>query len=228
MIYIRGRSTLYLPIRPPWRIDLKITHITSCALVSALTLGVAQTSDAALLSVDFGTSANNVVESGFVGQNGTPATHGSITVTSTGQQGFFDRLASGGTNNALYRDFIFDNNSNGFTLTLSGAGIAASTDYVLTFYAFDKFDGSRATTINGTAGTTGPALGPVSGTTDPSSLDDYAVSGTYTSDVSGNLTFALTGPRTVLNGFVLDVPEPSSLFALLGLGGLLIAPRRRG
>ncbi|MFK7849814.1 MAG: PEP-CTERM sorting domain-containing protein [Akkermansiaceae bacterium] len=221
----------------------KHTNIKNLAAIAGLTL-TATSADAALLAVDFNRDSGSLTESGFLAQDTSGISHtttaGNILVTFTGQQGDFDRGASGGTNNSLYRDFIFDNNggSPDITITLSGAGIAASSDYIMTFYAYDSGDSSRRTGIIGINGTTGPTLGPVvsQGTGVPDSLDEYAVTGTFTSDGVGNLTFGIDGlpggnERTVINGFQLDavavaVPEPSTT-ALLGLGGLALILRRR-
>jgi len=195
--------------------------------------------NAALLAIDFN-SGSSPTEAGFIGQNASGVIHstlaGNITVAFTGQQGTFDRGATAGTNNNLYRDFLFENitgSSPDITITLSGAGIAVSTAYILTFYAYDSGDNTRRTGFTGINGTTGTPLGPVvsQGTGIPDSLGEYAVTGTFTSDGSGKLTFGVDGAplgseRTAVNGFELNVvPEPSA--ALLGSLGLLALLRRR-
>ena len=209
------------------------------AAMGALAL-TATSANAALLAIDINNGASPT-ETGFVGQNTSGVVHattaGNITVSFTGQQAHHDRGASGGVNNDLYRDFIFENNTGNspdITLTLTGPGVAASTDYILTFYAYDSGDNSRRTGIAGISGTTGTTLGPVINlaTGVPDTLDEYAVTGTFTSDGAGTLTFGIDGlpgggERTVLNGFQLEaVPEPSTT-ALLGLGGLALILRRR-
>jgi hypothetical protein len=199
---------------------------------------------AALLMIDFNHTTPSPTESGFIGQSASGIIHstaaGNITVSFTGQQGTFDRGASGGVNNDLYRDFIFENTTGSnpdITITLTGPGIAATTNYILTFYAYDSGDASRRTSFQGISGTTGTTLGPVASqaTGVPDTLSEYAVTGTFTSsddgDGSGTLTFGVDGPngteRTVVNGFQLAaIPEPG--ITLLGsLGMLMLFCRRR-
>lgn len=210
------------------------THTKTLLAASTALLMGTTAANAAILSIDFG---NGPVESGFVGQSSGSVTHsttaGDITVATSGQQGFFNRANP--SDDDFYRDFVFDNNSNGFTITLSGAGIAASTDYILTFYGYDSGE-VRDTTVTAISGTTGPQLSSFAETKDaPASLETHALTATYTSNTSGQLVFqvdgSVAGPgvdgRSAINGLVLDaVPEPGSL-ALLGLGGLLIGARRR-
>jgi hypothetical protein len=171
-----------------------------------------------LLAVDFGGS-DKPVESGFVGQSSTNFTHtttaGDITVNITGIQGLFDYTPNTGTAYpALYRDFYFKNGGT-MTLTLSGPGISASTDYNLTFWSLYGLQ-ARDTTIAGASGTTGTSLGPIAYEINPTSLSQNAASGTFTSDGTGNLTFAVggTGNRPALNGFTIAAtgdPDPAPL-----------------
>ena len=219
---------------------MKLSFAKILCILSVALAAVSSTHATDLLAIDInhGTSPT---EAGFTGQNSSGVVHsttaGDITVSFTGQQGTFDRGASGGVNNDLYRDFIFENNTGNspdITLTLTGPGVAASTDYILTFYAYDSGDATRRTGIAGISGTTGTTLGPVisQGTGVPDTLDEYAVTGTFTSDGAGTLTFGIDGlpgggERTGINGFQLEaVPEPSTT-ALLGLGGLALILRRR-
>lgn len=202
--------------------------------LSVLALAATSASAATLLSIDFGSGA---VETGFTGQSASGAVYAitpttSITVAFSGQQGTFDRGAIAGSNQALYRDFIFDNGSDpvnpDITISLTGNAIAANTQYTLTFYSYDSGDTSKQTTFSGFNGTTGTSLvAPRSGISgQPDSINEYAVTGTFTSSATGTLTFALDGPRTVVNGFKLEsIPEPS--IALLGGLGLICLLRRR-
>jgi hypothetical protein len=205
---------------------MKYTSIKSLAAIAGLAL-TATSANAALLAVDIGTGA---VESGFVGQAANTVTHsttaGDITAVISGEQGFFV-FAGGGTNAALFDDFVFKNGGT-ITLELSGAGISANTDYDMTFWAYYGAQ-PRDTTIAGSAGTTGTSLGPIAFDNPPTSLSDNDASGTFTSNGSGVLTFAVSGTnsRPALNGFTITaVPEPSTT-ALLGLGGLALILRRR-
>lgn len=202
---------------------------------SFLYLAMASTvAHGALLSIDVN-GGSSPTESGFIGQNSSGVTHstivGDITVSYAGQQGAFDRGDQGQPNPDLYRDFIFDN-AGSITLTLSGPGISANTQYVMSFWFYDSGEGGgRNTSVAGTSGTTGPSLGPFDPGTAPTGLadPDNVGTGTFTSDGSGNLTFIFTSSnnRTVLNAFEIDtVPEPSTL-TLLGLGALGLLLRRR-
>ena len=159
----------------------RVVNMWSVALVAVgivgLSAGAARASDLAV-DIDNGTPGT---EPGFVGQSGLSATHstplGAITVTLSGGTGFYNRGGSGSPV-SLYSDFYYQNSPSGsFTLTLSGAGIDASAVYNMTFYAHD-IGSARSTYVEGTAGTTGPRLGPISGTTGiPTTLDQYSASG---------------------------------------------------
>ena len=162
-----------------------------------------------VLSVDFGTAG---VEPGFVGQTTYIATHsttaGDITVTVAGDPQGFYVYAGGGTNPALFDDFIFDN-SGPFTMTLSGIGIAASTDYDMTFWSYYGAQ-ARDTKIYAASGTTGTTLGPIAFNNPTTMLSDNSASGTFTSDSSGNLTFSLGDGRPAINGFTITPNGPDT------------------
>jgi hypothetical protein len=209
------------------------------ASLSLATFAFATTSaNAAVLAVDLQDGSNTAT--GFEGQglSGGPYTTalGNMTVTVTDAQGVFDRGTPSGANQIddFYRDFIFDNNSDGFTITITGAGIIASTAYEMTFYAYDSGE-VRPTAVAGSAGTTGTKLTgfAATATTGPTSLDQHAGTSVFTSDATGTLTFFVDGSssggtgRSSINGFELNaVPEPTTT-ALLGLGGLALIMRRR-
>ena len=206
---------------------------------------IAGSADAALLSVDLGSTTN--VQTDFTGVASSSDTIGDYDF-SLGTVAFFNRNnmddAGSLTTATLYEDFAYINGGGGgsgspksTSLVLSGAGIAENTAYQLTFYSFDPVGsaGTHTVSFSGSAGTTGSAANIVwTGSTNPTTDGQYATTGTFTSDGSGVLTVTVsdswTGATDVtglrLNGFVLDVPEPGSL-ALLGLGGLLIGARRR-
>ena len=193
---------------------------------------------APILAVDFDAGTIGT-EPGFVAQTSYIQTHsttaGDITVTVAGNpQGFYP-FATTGANAALFGDFIFDN-SGPFTMTLSGPGISADTDYDMTVWSFYGAQ-ARNTTITAISGTTGTTLGPIAFVNPPTSLSDNAASGLFTSDSSGNLTFSLGAGRPAINGFTITavggggaIPEPATMCALglavAGLGGYVRKRRK--
>jgi hypothetical protein len=179
--------------------------------------------------------------------------------------GYFDRDQAGGsfspvvnsgafTYANLYNSFAYNNSSASFassaptsiTVVLSGVGIAPSTSYALTFYSFDS-DAGRAFS----SGTHGFSVGGVSGTTgststlfwsdtsQPTSNNQDSISGIFTSDATGHLTFLVGDTYTGnldsrsgvrLNALVLSdaAPEPGTLLSGgIGLALLLFASIRR-
>jgi len=221
----------------PINYTMKYKHINTLAAIAGLALTVTS-ANAALLSLDFGNGGD--IATGFLGQSSSSDTHstvsGDVDVDVTGQQGFFDRNSPSGANQIddLYRDFIFDNSSNGFTIAISGAGISANTEYELTFYAYDSSE-VRPTGVGAAAGTTGTSLTGFAATTTagPTSLTQHSATGNFTSNGSGVLTFLVDGTgnggtgRSSINALEISVvPEPSTT-ALLGLGGLALILRRR-
>lgn len=218
------------------------------------------------LSVDFQhttTSAPGVTQSGFSPFDETDSnpltfttSQGDVSVTIGSKDadlsGFFTR---GGLSNSgaftfadLYNDFVFDNGSSGedLTLSLSGPGIDADSDYLLTFFSFDPLStqGDHEVTISPTSGTTGDPLTILwSGSDVPTSNEEFAATGIFQSNGLGQLNFLLTdqfsgATQTAgirLNGFQIAataVPEPISLpvwilAAGVALGALRIVRRRR-
>lgn len=211
-------------------------------IIMAISLAAAASSyGATILAVDFGGAASPV-QSGFVGQSGSSATHstsgGNITVAIAGQQGIqgLTALTSAVEGYNMYNDGAFKNGGS-MTLTISGPGIAANTEYEMTFWSIYYNIQTRTTSFVATSGTTGTTLGPIAtAITTPTGFDDpaYSATGTFTSDSSGVLTFAINGVgsgstnRPMVNGFqIASIPEPSSAALLGGLGGLALLRRRR-
>ncbi len=160
---------------------------------------------AALLSVDFQNSNNigdppgAVLESGFMnfdnthvtGGGNASATYGDITVELSGMDlslfdGLFNRdpaiVDVGSLTYAdLYNEFAFNNNAGNdgpasMTLKLSGAGIAANQQYLLTFYSYDNHptQGSHSVDYTGISGTVGSA-GPLTYTSSESADVEQSV-----------------------------------------------------
>jgi hypothetical protein len=205
-------------------------------IIMAISLAaVASSYGATILSVDFGGAAGPV-QAGFVGQSAASATHsttgGNITVAIGNAQSIqaLNTNASTVEGYNMYNDGAFKNGSS-MTLTLSGPGISASTEYSLTFWSCYNNGETRTTSFVATTGTTGTTLGPIAtATTTPTGFDDpvYSATGTFTSDASGVLTFAINSAlnRPLINGFrIASIPEPS--IALLGGLGFLAMLRRR-
>jgi hypothetical protein len=192
---------------------------TSLSLVAAVAAGFVITTSqihaAELLAVDFGGAANPV-QAGFVGQSGASGTYsttaGNITVAIAGYQGIQGGTFPGGEGSDMYGDFAFKNGGT-MTLTLSGPGISANTEYQMTFWSCYYNVQTRTTSFSATAGTTGTTLGPIATAfTAPTGFADpaYSATGTFTSDGSGVLTFSITGVgtgatnRPMINGFKIE------------------------
>ena len=186
-------------------------------------------------------SSNDLGNTQLVNASGDLATTDSDTVV--GRDRLNTSFPSGTWNNGafsygdLYRDFITCRKY----MAVQIGGLDPTTEYSITFYAYDHnntytqtftdITGATASNLNGA----NVALGSIAWTktTDftGASNDIYALTATATSDASGRLTFRLNCPAsnvaTDLNGLTLNiVPEPASL-SLLCLSGLMIAARRR-
>ena len=203
-----------------------IKNILSFAALSACFLSSSY--GAALLSVDFGSSP---AQSGFTAvSTSDPTTIGAFTIEAIGK--FYTR---GETSFDLYDDFFYENNTSSITVILSGTGIAANTDYSLKFWSFDALSEGTSTVpqemsftgISGSSGSAGPIV--FDNDSNPTTLDEFSTTGTFTSDGTGSLTIEITDPvqDLRLNGLELSaVPEPSAAM-LIGLAGFALVLRRR-
>jgi hypothetical protein len=167
--------------------------------------------------VDVGTSTT---ETGFVKQSTASATHstsrGNVTValTTPSGGGFFSSGqlsdASPFTYAQLYNDYAFHNNSGAITVALTGAGIAASTQYEVTLYSFDD-DYSGSADFSPVSPTTGNSRSVSWTNTQPPTTDDrYAQTLTLTSDSTGKLSFKVDSAGWVVRlcGFKVAAPQP--------------------
>lgn len=166
------------------------------------------------------------------------------TLTSTGAMLSRDRPATTADNGSftyqdLYRDFIISKYTTGGIpkMTIGLSGLNASTEYLVTFYAYDN-NNSGAISLQNTTGT-GSQSGSISWTA------GYAFNGANANenakfsttlrvqtDTLGNLTFINTttsgaGFQGILNGIqVTAVPEPTAIALVIAGCGILFLRRR--
>lgn len=221
----------------------------------------------AFLSVDFQQNGDTV-QSGFTQFSGTTSQSlltqsfatifGNVDITINSPVdanniggGFFNR---GGMTNSgaftysnLYNSFAFNNSSCNFCanatsqllITISGAGIAPSTAYRLTFYSFDTDHGRAVSTgthtvtvfgVSGTSGTSTPFTWTDSAP--PTANGQYSVTQAFVSDATGSLHFLMND--SYVNNFdsrsgvrlnaleISNVPEPATLLLFAaGLAGIV-------
>lgn len=188
---------------------------------------------------------NTNTETGtFSGYTDLAGAGNDITVTATGVV-FSRRSNNGGANtdfpgtdlDAMYNDMLFRNN-NGDTVDVTISGLLAGTYQITTHHLIDTsspgtfvlavqdadspgFGQSVGTFTQGTGNASAFAPNVIVFDVVSNGTDDIVLRMTQGTPTSGGTTGGWFG----FNGLEI-VPEPSSL-ALLGLGGLMVARRRR-
>lgn len=156
-----------------------------------------------------------------------------------GSQGFVSSVTSAnaiapftGLSNTALQDGFFINNNNTVTVAISGLDITKT--YNLAAFGAENLDGpATPSNFTLTVGTTASTLTQVLDVDANLTTGAAANWSSVTPDAAGNITFTVnanggtSGFRTELNAVRIEsIPEPSSA-ALLGLGVLALAFRRR-
>jgi len=159
------------------------------AATAAIGYDTGNTTQAAL-QVDFETSVNSTQDEFFSMRGSGPETFGDYTVSVSGQQGFFARGALPNVGDFtyadLYKDFVYRNG--GGTISFVIDGLEPNAPYEITWYVYDRFDDSGGGSYTGQiapadeSNTTGDTLTTTfDSTTAPTSNDQYAYTGTWSS-----------------------------------------------
>ena len=211
-----------------------------CLFACALTICVGSTANATVIlqyDVNDNDDADSITQPGWIATNEDNINDVTFTAVGVGVTlADRDRNAGngGGAEAAMWRDFIFAENSNaaGEGLDITITNLPENTTIDVRLWAFDEnSNGGRNALWNGNA------LSFPSGP-DPTSLDDYVVSFQATTDNVGTLVLegryasGSLANNVFVNGFELSfgrtAPEPSAaLLAMLGAMGLCFRRRCR-